>query len=99
VVGFAFVDRIVYGREAYLHMYLAPPQIRQLGHGKKLVQQTVKALFNEFKFDELYAEPSAINTQAQRTLQACGFKYVKTHHKSSPDFSYTTPVSQWKTTS
>jgi RimJ/RimL family protein N-acetyltransferase len=99
MVGFTFVDRIVYGRDAYMHMYLIQPQLRKSGHGQKFMRQSTKALFNQFKFDELYCEPSAINTEAQRALQACGFKYVKTHNKPSPDFAYKVPLSQWRLTS
>jgi RimJ/RimL family protein N-acetyltransferase len=99
MVGFTFVDRIVYGGDAYLHMYLIQPQLRKSGYGQKFLQQSIKTLFDQFKFDELYCEPSAINTQAQRTLQACGFKYVKTHSQPSPDFAYNAPRSLWRLTS
>jgi RimJ/RimL family protein N-acetyltransferase len=95
MVGFTFVDRIVYGSDAYLHMYLIQPQLRKSGYGQKFLQQSIKTLFDQFKFDQLYCEPSAINTQAQRALQACGFKYIKTHNQSSPDFAYKAPLSQW----
>jgi RimJ/RimL family protein N-acetyltransferase len=88
MVGFTFVDRIVYGEDAYLYMYLIKPQLRKSGYGQKLLQQSIKTLFDQFKFDQLYCESSAINTQAQRALQACGFKYVKTHNQPSPDFAY-----------
>jgi len=98
MVGFTFVDRIVYGVDAYLHMYLIQPQLRKSGYGQKFLQQSIKTLFDQFKFDDLYCEPSVINTQAQRTLQACGFKYVKTHNQPSPDFAYKAPLSLWRLT-
>jgi RimJ/RimL family protein N-acetyltransferase len=99
MVGFSFIDRIVYGSDAYLHMYLIQPSLRQSGYGQTFIKQTITSLFDQFKFDQLYCEPSAINTSAQRAVQACGFKYIKTHNQHSSAFAYQIPLSQWLLTS
>ena len=68
MVGFTFVERIVYGADAYLHMYLMPPQLRKSGYGPNVIQPSIKTLFDQLTFDDLYSQPLTINTQTQLSL-------------------------------
>ncbi len=93
--GFSFVDRIVYGEEGYMHCYILDPKQRSAGRGKAMVEHSAKVFFDQFKFDELFAEPYVLNTPANRVLQSNGFKLLHAHNNTSPEMAYNTPVNQW----
>ena len=47
------------------------------------------------QISRLFCEPHALNVAPNRTLQAAGFKYVKTHETVPGPFNFHQPVTRW----
>jgi ribosomal protein S18 acetylase RimI-like enzyme len=77
-IGFSTVDKIVYGKHAYMHLHVVDSSRRKSGHGEACVRRSVEIYFDKLKLDYVYCEPNAFNTAPNRTLQKAGFRYVKT---------------------
>ena len=84
VIGFSTANRIVFGREAHMHLHIVRPEQRRVGNGAACVKETVELYFKTFKLERIFCEPNAFNVAPNRTLQAAGFKYLKTY-KTVPD--------------
>lgn len=93
--GFSSSDRIKFGEEAYMHLHILHPQRRQQGNGAVFVRQTAKVYFEMLKIKRLFCEPYALNVAPNRTLQAAGFKYVKTHETVPGPMNFHQPVTRW----
>ena len=94
-IGFSTVDRIVYGKEAYMHLHVVDPSKRQSGHGEACVRASVEIYFKLLKLERLYCEPNAFNAAPNRTLQKAGFRYVKPHTTVPGPLNFPQAVTQW----
>ncbi len=94
-VGFSTADKIVYGERANMHLHVLAPERRNGGIGVACVRQTVELYFETLKLKSLYCEPNAFNTAPNRTVQAAGFKYVKTHMTVPGPLNFHQPVTRW----
>lgn len=93
--GFSSSDKIKFGEEAYMHLHVLHPESRQQGNGATFVRQTARLYFDTLKISRLFCEPYALNTAPNRTLQAAGFKYVKTHETVPGPMNFHQPVTRW----
>ena len=93
--GFSSSDKIKLGEEAYMHLHILHPERRQKGNGAIFVRQTAKIYFEMLKIKRLFCEPYALNVAPNRTLQAAGFKYVKTHETVPGPMNFHQPVTRW----
>jgi len=94
-VGFSTAEKIVYGDQAYMHLHIVNPELRQQGIGANCVRQSVKIYFDLLKIRRLYCEPNAFNIAPNRTLQKAGFKYIKTHQTVPGPLNFHQMVNQW----
>ena len=94
-IGFSVADKIIYGKEAYMHLHIVSPEQRNAGHGTACVRETVKIYFAALKLQRLFCEPNAFNIAPNRTLQSVGFKYVKTHNTVPGAINYHQAVTRW----
>ncbi len=94
-VGFSTADKIVYGDEAHMHMHLLEPERRDLGIGSACVRETVQLYIKALKLKRLFCEPNAFNVAPNRTLQAAGFRYVKTYRTVPNLLNYHQAVNRW----
>jgi RimJ/RimL family protein N-acetyltransferase len=94
-IGFSTTDKIVFGREAYMHLHILNPEQRRIGNGSSFVAETVKLYFNSLKLERLVCEPYAFNVAPNRTLQKVGFKYIKTHETIPGPLNFYQPVNRW----
>jgi RimJ/RimL family protein N-acetyltransferase len=94
-IGFSTADRIVYGEQAHMHLHVVDPQRRGSGIGSACVRETVELYFRALALERLFCEPSAFNVAPNRTLQAVGFKYVKTHMTVPGPLNYRQAVTRW----
>ena len=78
-IGFSAVDKLKFAEEAYMHLHVIHPNLRQKGLGVGCVRQSVDIYFETLKLRRLYCEPNAFNAAPNRALQKAGFRYVKTH--------------------
>ena len=94
-VGFSTCDKIVFGKQANMHLHLIEPTQRQRGIGAQCVRLSVDLYFRALDLKQLLCEPNAFNTGPNRTLQRAGFKYVKTHMTVPGPLNYHQPVNRW----
>jgi RimJ/RimL family protein N-acetyltransferase len=94
-IGFSTADKIVYGKEAYMHLHIVSPEHRKAGTGAACVRESVKIYFEALKLERLFCEPNAFNVAPNRTLQAAGFKYLKTHMTVPGPLNYHQAVTRW----
>lgn len=93
--GFSSSDKIVFGEEAYMHLHILHPERRQQGNGTFFVRQTAKLYVETLRIKRLFCEPYALNAAPNRTLQAVGFKYIKTHETVPGPLNFPQPVTRW----
>jgi RimJ/RimL family protein N-acetyltransferase len=93
--GWSSADKIVFGREAYMHLHVLDPERRRKGNGTFFVRESAKIYFDILRIARLYCEPYALNVAPNRTLQAAGFKYVKTHETVPGPLNFHQPVTRW----
>ncbi|HEX7134402.1 MAG TPA: hypothetical protein VF228_17645 [Iamia sp.] len=95
VVGFASLDRITYGDEAFFHLHLLDADRRHRGLGAPFVRLSAARFVELFALRRLLSEPNAFNVAPNRTLQRAGFRYVRTHETAPGPFNPHQPVTRW----
>ncbi len=78
-VGHSNVNKIVFGKEAYMHLHLWKPDIRTKGFGLQFVKLTLPYFFDNLKLETLYCEPYALNPAPNKTLGKAGFRFLKSY--------------------
>jgi len=94
-IGYSSCDKILFGERANMHLHVIPPEHRNLGIGRECVRKSVAIYFRQFRLKELFCQPHALNVPPHRTLQAAGFKYVKTYMTVPGPINFHQPVTQW----
>jgi RimJ/RimL family protein N-acetyltransferase len=93
--GFSTCDRIVYGDQARMHLHIPAPERRRSGIGTEGVRGAAEIYFDRLALKRLVSEPNAFNVAPNRTLQAAGFRYVKTHMTVPGLLNYHQAVNRW----
>jgi RimJ/RimL family protein N-acetyltransferase len=93
--GWSSADKIVFGQEAYMHLHVLDADRRRAGNGTFFVRESAKIYFDTLRISRLYCEPYAFNVAPNRTLQAAGFKHVKTHETVPGPLNFHQPVTRW----
>jgi RimJ/RimL family protein N-acetyltransferase len=93
--GFSTADKIIFGKEAYMHLHILDSEQRHGGNGTACVKETVKIYFEALRLERIYCEPNAFNVAPNRTLQRAGFKYIKTHKTVPGPLNYHQAVTRW----
>ena len=90
-----FVATLVDVTGLVLYFNVVDPERRPQGNGTFLVCESAKIYFDALCIKRLICEPYAFNVAPNRTLQAAGFKYVKTHETVPGPFNFHQPVTRW----
>jgi RimJ/RimL family protein N-acetyltransferase len=94
-IGFSTCNPVIYGEHAYMHLHIVEVGYRQQGIGIAGVKRSTTIYFERLKLKRLFCEPNAFNVAPNRTLQKCGFKYLKTHMTVPGQINYHQPVTRW----
>jgi RimJ/RimL family protein N-acetyltransferase len=94
-VGFSTADKITFGEQAYMHLHVMAPDKRRSGIGTRCVRDTVDFYFRRLALKRLFCSPNAFNLAPNRTLQAVGFKYLRTHMTVPGPINYHQAVTEW----
>ena len=94
-VGFSSADRIVFGQEAFMHLHIVIPDLRQKGLGSEFVGESARHYFRVLQLERLYCEPNTFNTAPNRTLQRAGFRYVFTHEAKPNPINVLQTTNRW----
>lgn len=97
-VGHSNINKIKFGEEAYMHLHLWDPDVRQKGTGTEFVKLSLPFFFRNYDLKKLYCEPYALNKAPNRTLAKVGFEFVK-EHRTIPGFlNFEQQVNLWELT-
>lgn len=94
-IGFSSADKIIFGRQANMHLHVFKPEDRRSGVGTECVMQTSQLYFDALRLERLFCEPNAFNIAPNRTLQRVGFRYVKTHNTVPGPLNFHQAVTRW----
>ena len=95
VVGFSTVDALRVGEQANMHLHIVEPDRRRSGLGVAYVRRSAALYFDALGLRRLFCQPNALNTAPNRTLQAAGFRYVKTLVTVPSRLNYRQAVTRW----
>ncbi|MBL6446022.1 GNAT family N-acetyltransferase [Fulvivirga sp. 29W222] len=97
-VGHSNVNKITYGKEAYMHFHLWHPEERQKGMGTELVRMSLPYYFENLKLETLFCEPYALNPAPNRVLENVGFQFEKEYTTTPGYINFEQQVRRWKLT-
>ncbi|MEO1652269.1 MAG: GNAT family protein [Bacteroidota bacterium] len=84
-IGHNNINKLQYGKEAYMHLHLWDNGQRQKGLGQAFLRQSIPLFFQHFELEALYCEPHAHNPAPNRTLPKLGFRFIK-EYETTPGF-------------
>jgi RimJ/RimL family protein N-acetyltransferase len=94
-VGFSTADRIVFGKEAFMHLHLVDPARRGRGLGAAFVRASAEHYLELFALERVFSEPNAFNVAANRALQRAGFSYVLSHESVPGPINFFQATTRW----
>lgn len=95
-IGHCNVNKILFGKEAYMHLHIWNKELRLSGHGAMLVKMSLPYFFTDLCLQQLYCEPYALNPAPNNTLKKVGFELVR-EYSSTPGFlNFEQPVKLWQ---
>lgn len=97
-VGHSNINKIIYGKEAYMHLHLWTPEVRKKGYGVSFIRLSLPYYFSNYELQNLYCEPYALNPAPNRTLERAGFRPVKEYVTTPGWINFEQPVRLWEMT-
>ena len=97
-IGHSNINKIIFGKEAYMHLHMWIADSRGKGLGYELVKKSIPHYFNNFNLKELWCEPYALNPAPNKTLRKLGFEFIKTYETTPGLISFLQPVNRWRLT-
>lgn len=94
-VGHSNINKIIFGKEAYMHLHLWNPDKRQKGLGRLFVERTLPYYFEKFELEELFCEPYALNPGPNKVLEKTGFEFVKQYETIPGWINFYQTVNRW----
>jgi RimJ/RimL family protein N-acetyltransferase len=95
VVGFSSADRIIFGREGFMHLHILDQGMRGRGLGVQFVRESARIYFEVLELERLFSEPNALNVAPNRTLQAAGFRYLFSHETKPGPINFPQLATRW----
>jgi len=95
-IGHSNINKIIFGKEAYMHLHLWDSDVRKKGMGTQLVKMTLPYFFKNMELKKLYCEPYALNPAPNNTLKKIGFDFVKEHITIPGSFNFEQPAKLWE---
>ncbi len=78
-VGHSNVNKIRYGKEAFMHLHLWHGSDRKKGSGSWFVRETLPHYFERLALNTLFCEPYALNPAPNKILLKLGFEFEHTY--------------------
>jgi RimJ/RimL family protein N-acetyltransferase len=78
-VGHCNVNKIEFGKKAYMHLHFWQSKYRAKGMGSNLLKMSLPYFFERLNLQELLCEPYALNPAPNKILEKIGFKFIKSH--------------------
>ncbi|MBN4081184.1 GNAT family N-acetyltransferase [Caldithrix abyssi] len=94
-IGHSNINKIQYGKEAFMHLHLWKSDKRKKGIGSYFIQKTIPHFFNNFELEELYCEPYSLNPASNKILQKIGFEFIKEYETTPGWINFHQKVTRW----
>lgn len=94
-VGHSNINKIVFGKKAYMHLHLWKSQERQRGNGTSFIRESICKYFEAFELQNLFCEPYAMNPAPNKTLAKAGFEFVKQYDTTPGWINFHQTVNRW----
>ena len=94
-IGHSNVNKIDFGKEAYMHLHLWNASVRKKGMGAELVKMGLPFFFNNLELQKLYCEPYAFNPAPNKTLQKVGFTFLKKYTTTPGWLNFEQEINLW----
>ncbi len=94
-LGHCNVNKIRFGRDAFLHLHIWHPDRRRRGLGAVLVRQSLWYFFDRLALQDVYCEPFALNPAPNAVLAKAGFAFVKQYTTVPGAINFEQPVNRW----
>jgi RimJ/RimL family protein N-acetyltransferase len=75
-IGHSNVNKIQFGKEAYMHLHLWKPENRRRGMGLELIKKTIPYFFRNLDLQKIFSEPNAMNPAPNKALERAGFSFL-----------------------
>src|SRR5579863_5440411 len=98
-IGHSNINKIMFGKEAFMHLHLWNNSTRKKGTGFELLKMTLPFYFNVFQLQYLFCEPSALNPAPNRLLEKSGFEFVKNYDTIPGWINFHQSVNRWQMSS
>jgi RimJ/RimL family protein N-acetyltransferase len=97
-IGHSNVNKIIFGKEAYMHLHLWNTGLRKKGFGTKLVKLGLPYFFENLELKKIYCEPYALNPAPNNVLEKVGFTFTKEYITIPGFLNFEQPVKLWELT-
>lgn len=94
-IGHCNVNKIRFGREAFMHLHIWSSRRRRHGMGVKFVRHSLRYFFERLELQDLYCEPYALNLAPSAVLAKAGFLFVKEYTTVPGTINFEQRVKQW----
>jgi len=94
-VGHCNVNKIEFGKSAFMHLHLWQSEHRQKGMGSTLVNLSLPHFFEKLKLETIYCEPYALNPAPNKTLTKLGFTFEREYITTPGYLNFEQPVKRW----
>lgn len=94
--GHCNINKIVPGKEAYMHLHLWHGQNRVKGMGSELVKLSLPHFFESYQLKKIYSEPYALNPAPNKALTRVGFRLVKEFITTPGILNFEQRVNLWE---
>lgn len=97
-IGHCNVNKILFGKEAFMHLHIWSPGFRQQGGGLRLLRLSLPYFFDCLQLRTLYCEPYALNPAPNKTLERAGFSFLEEYITVPGTINFEQPVRLWSMT-
>jgi len=94
-IGHSNINKIEFGKSAFMHLHLWNNDNRQQGTGQFFIKKTIPYYFDNFELEELLCEPYAQNPAPNRILEKIGFELIKTYETIPGWINFHQLVNKW----
>lgn len=95
-VGHSNINKISFGKEAYMHLHIWQPAVRKMGLGTSFIKMGLPLFFEAYELERLYCEPYALNAAPNKTLAKAGFRLLKEYTTIPGAINFEQPVCLWE---
>ncbi|MFK8005079.1 MAG: GNAT family N-acetyltransferase [Saprospiraceae bacterium] len=97
-IGHCYVNNLIFGKEAFMHLHIWQNNSHKKGMGSAMVRQSIPYFFEKLKLQTLFCEPAAMNLGPNKTLEKIGFKFIKKYTTIPAGWTFQMEVNRWEMT-